>query len=293
VLDEADAAAFLLQRTESKRHKTPADPQDAAAIACDLGGLALALEQAGAYVAKSGLSFSEYRLRWESRQPEVLAWHDVRLMNYRSSVAVTWQTTVDQLSPAERFLLDILSWLGPEPIPVSLFADVLVDDVDARDAIVGLESWSLTRWTADKAGFTIHRLVQEITRQQLADGGKESSLNAVLDIFDRILPDPEWNEEGWRQWERLAPHVRAVLHYLEGRPIETTATEIMNRYGTWLARRAQYSDAERLLLRALSIEEHVLGPDHPNVTPTLNNLCSSPEKTDTFFRGNYRTGGPY
>ena len=54
VLDEEDAAAFLLERTEPKRKKTLADPREAAALARDLGGLALALEQAGAYVAKNG-----------------------------------------------------------------------------------------------------------------------------------------------------------------------------------------------------------------------------------------------
>jgi hypothetical protein len=57
VLEEAEAAAFLLARTESKRRETPADPQEAAAVARDLGGLALALEQAGAYVAKTSYLF--------------------------------------------------------------------------------------------------------------------------------------------------------------------------------------------------------------------------------------------
>jgi hypothetical protein len=89
VLDEAEAAAFLLERTEAKRRRTLAEPQEARALAREMGGLALALEQAGAYVAKRGLSFSEHRQRLESRKAEVLAWYDKRLMNYSSSVAVT------------------------------------------------------------------------------------------------------------------------------------------------------------------------------------------------------------
>ena len=52
VLAEEDAAAFLLERTESRRKKILTDSEDAAAVARDLGGLALALEQGGAYVAK-------------------------------------------------------------------------------------------------------------------------------------------------------------------------------------------------------------------------------------------------
>jgi hypothetical protein len=113
VLAEEDAAAFLLERTESRRKKMLTDSEDAAAVPHDLGSLALALEQGGAYVAKNSLSFSEYRQRWESRKAEVLAWYDKRLMNYPSSVAVTWQTTIEELSQSERKLLNILAWLAP------------------------------------------------------------------------------------------------------------------------------------------------------------------------------------
>jgi hypothetical protein len=64
VLGEQDAGAFLLERTEQRRKKTAADTEDAALVAHELGGLGLALEQAGAYIAKNRFSFSEYRQRW-------------------------------------------------------------------------------------------------------------------------------------------------------------------------------------------------------------------------------------
>ena len=101
--------------------------EDAAAVARDLGAFALALEQGGAYVAKIRVSFSEYRRRWESRKEEVLAWHDERLMLYPKSVATTWQTTIEELSDSERKLLNILAWLAPEPIPLSLLEGNIVD----------------------------------------------------------------------------------------------------------------------------------------------------------------------
>jgi hypothetical protein len=138
VLAEEDAAAFLLERTESRRKKMLTDSEDAAAVARDLGGLALALEQGGAYVAKIRVSFSEYRRRWESRKEEVLAWHDERLMLYPKSVATTWQTTIEELSQSERKLLNILAWLAPEPVPLLLLEGNFVDGADARDALAGL-----------------------------------------------------------------------------------------------------------------------------------------------------------
>jgi hypothetical protein len=123
------------------------DEGDAAALARDLGDLALALEQGGAYVAKIRVSFLEYRRRWESRKEEVLARNDERLMKYPKSVATTWQTTIEQLSQSERKLLNMLAWFAPEPIPVSLLEGNMVDGADARDALAELASWSLVNWT--------------------------------------------------------------------------------------------------------------------------------------------------
>jgi hypothetical protein len=49
VLGLEDAAAFLLERTDRRRQTTPDDAEAARQLALDLGQLALALEQAGAY----------------------------------------------------------------------------------------------------------------------------------------------------------------------------------------------------------------------------------------------------
>jgi tetratricopeptide (TPR) repeat protein len=273
VLDETEAAAFLLERTEAKRRRTLADPQEAMALAREMGGLALALEQAGAYVAKNGLSFSEYRQRWESRKAEVLAWYDKRLMNYSSSVAVTWQTTIEELSQSERKLLNILAWLAPEPKPLSLLDCNIVDGADARDALAGLASWSLARWMADREAVTVHRLVQEITRQRLSDNERHDTLDLAVALLDRALPSPDWDQNGWRLWEQLAPHCRNLLNRLQDHALEPKATEIMNGLALWLNNRTEHGEAEPLYRRALAIDEKSFGPEHPNVARGLNNLA--------------------
>jgi tetratricopeptide (TPR) repeat protein len=273
VLGEQDAAAFLLERTELRRKKTDADADDAAVLAHKLGGLALALEQAGAYIIKNRFSFSEYRQRWESTREKVLAWYDQRLMQYPSSVATTWQTSVDQLAQPERKLLNILGWLSPEPIPVLLLDGVPVDGADARDALAGLASWSLARWTADGEAFTVHRLVQEITRQRLSENEKESALECALLILDDKLPLPDWDREGWQLWERLVMHCRTLLSCLRDHPLEPKAARMMNCLALWLNNRAEPGEAEPLLRRALASYEKVLGPEHLSVAISLNNLA--------------------
>jgi hypothetical protein len=110
VLGIDDAAAFLLERTEKRRRNMPDDAATARLIADDLGGLALALEQAGAYVDKLGISLARYRDLWRESRGKVAGWSDERLMNYPRAFAVTWQTSVDQLTPAGRRLLERLAW---------------------------------------------------------------------------------------------------------------------------------------------------------------------------------------
>ena len=58
-----------------------------------------------------------------------------------------------------------------------------MDGADARDAVAGLASWSLARWMADGEGFTIHRLVLEITRQRLADKEKHNALESAVALL--------------------------------------------------------------------------------------------------------------
>ena len=112
VLAATDAMAFLLERTPHRRRAAD-DPSAAAAAARELGCLALALEQAAAYIDKLRLSFTEYLGRWRQKRPEVLRWHDERLMQYPASVAITWETTFAQLREPEQRCSR--SWPGWHP----------------------------------------------------------------------------------------------------------------------------------------------------------------------------------
>ena len=116
LLQETDAALFLLERTERGRRKRPTDGSDAATLARELDGLALALEQAGAFIVQRRVGLAEYLRDWRAHVPAVQEWHDARLMQYPRSVAVTWQTTLERLGAGEIALLRLLAWLAPEPL---------------------------------------------------------------------------------------------------------------------------------------------------------------------------------
>lgn len=66
-LAESAAVEFLLERTHDKRRRLPTDAADAQALAGELGRLALALEQAGAFIAQKRSSLADYVTRWRRR----------------------------------------------------------------------------------------------------------------------------------------------------------------------------------------------------------------------------------
>jgi hypothetical protein len=76
-LDSESAAAFLLARTAGTRQRESADEMSAQRLAELLGGLPLALEQAGADIAQRRISLSDYTQWWEQRlgtnSPEPIA----------------------------------------------------------------------------------------------------------------------------------------------------------------------------------------------------------------------------
>jgi hypothetical protein len=125
VLDPEDAISFLLERTVASRRKADDDKSRARELAEQLGRLALALEQAGAYIERQGMSFARYLADWHRNRERVLAWFDPRVMHYDTSVAITWQTSVAQLNDNARALLELLAWLAPEPIPEFLLDDAV------------------------------------------------------------------------------------------------------------------------------------------------------------------------
>jgi hypothetical protein len=135
----------LLDTTDHGRVKTGNDDEMAGAIADELGYLALALEQARAYINTKELSLAEYRRVWEANRINVLSWFNKQQMQYPASVAITWQTSFNQLSEAATILLNRLAWLAPDPIPKTLL-EVELTDAPSIDAIMRGKNLNNIHW---------------------------------------------------------------------------------------------------------------------------------------------------
>ena len=274
-LVEPAAVEFLLERTNDKRRRLPTDEQDAHALAHELGRLALALEQAGAFIAQKRSSLGDYLARWRERDQAVRQWNDERLTKYPRAVVTTWDTTVEQLSPEGLALLRQLSWLAPEPIPRSL-----LPDGPAQDALAELASFSLAKFEEGGGRFRIHRLVQDVTRERQSGEERDLSLQSILKIFNEADCGEPQDVRSWPIWDPLRPHLLTVTTYAEYYGIAEPTTRLMNGLGSLLFAKASYEAAEPLMRRALAIDEASNGPEHPRVAAGLNNLAQLLQATN-------------
>ncbi|HZH95238.1 MAG TPA: tetratricopeptide repeat protein, partial [Flavisolibacter sp.] len=275
VLSRDAATSFLLETTMAEREKNSNDEELAAGIAADLGYLALALEQARAYIVTKELSFDQYRKNWDKNKTSVLSWFDAQQMQYPASVAITWQTSFSQLSHPAMALLRRLSWLAPDPIPKTLF-EVEVPDtrpIDAIGAWQELKQYSLASSSEDKKAFTVHKLVQDVTRSKLNNSEASKKLGEAVNWLDAAFTGDPTNVHEWPQLEPLVPHILTLLDHTKKQETGNSFSRLINNVALLFYTKAQYKMAEPLMRRVTEIYKQSFGEDHPKVALALNNLA--------------------
>ncbi len=282
VLTETDAASFLLERTDRRRRKEPNDAEAAKELAVTLGQLALALEQAGAMINERRYTFSQYLQEWSTNHKAVMKWFSETTMQYPMSVAVTWQTSFDQLTPQAQRLLERLAWFAPDPIPESLLEVPVPDEDEAHEtafeALANLETYSLVTRSSEASAFTVHKLVQDVTRQR--DDTTHTMLKSGMGWINVAFIGEPWDVCNWPILEPLAPHALACARLADEASIPEPTSRLFNEIAQLYDAKAQYDFAEPLMRRALAIDESTHGPDHPRVAIDLNNLAQLLQATN-------------
>jgi hypothetical protein len=234
VLPPEAASVFLLERTNEERRKTSKDEIIAKELASELGCLALALEQAGAYIQhhEGGLSLSDYLDRWRQGKAQVRTYCDKRLMHYERSIAATWETTMQALDPAAMALFRILAWYAPTPIPRDLLSGPDVSniiskvvklasfdggEIDSEEALSDLIAYSMTK-KFDEQGIScvgLHRLVLEITRERMPAEVKASTIDAAAELLVHYAPREAYRPETWQDWQLLIAHAEVIWEAMQ------------------------------------------------------------------------------
>lgn len=283
-----EAIAFLLAR--GGRDAEDGDERTAAAaLARELGGLALALEQAAAYVETHALSLREYFRLFQQYGEKVLSVE--RSADYPHTIETVWTisfTAVKSTSSVAAELLALLAFFASDDIPLALIhagsdifpaalAELASDELKLQEAIRILRQHSLLE--VDEEGLSIHRVVQAVTRNTLSDTDRRSSAElAILSLHAALQGDPR-DVSTWRVFSRLASHVSTAAAYCEAEGTRLAeAAFCLNSTGLHLMGIGDYQSAKIYLEQSVRMYKKEHGPDNPNFAAALNNLGAAQQE---------------
>ena len=265
------------------RRRAPQLTEDEAGrVAEALGDLPLALAQAGAHLADTATGVQGYLTLLAERTRELLA-QDVTA-TYPVSLAASVQIALDRLalqSPAALELLTLAAYLGPEPIPLTLFSTHPAQLPDPLATVVGdplvftallrlLRQYGLAR--VEPATLELHRLLAAIVRSQ---PHQQPGLPVLgVGLLRAAVPDAPWNNPAaWPAWHQLLPHVLVAtgLHRtLMG--VERDVAWLLHRAAEYLDTRGEPATARPLFERALELHRSLLGEEHPDTLESASSL---------------------
>ena len=229
-MEQEEGIVFLLRRAKllepDARSEQPgtraASMASEYAAARDLvtrmGGLPLALDQAGAYIEETGCSLLDYLLRYKQQRSHMLDRRGRFAIDHPHSVVATFHLAMEQVKQEHKAAADILrfcAFLYAEAIPEELLMEqaahlgpglesMAADPFHFDQALAALRRLSLIQWHPQTQTFSLHRLVQEVLRTEMSEQEQtlwkkrvEAALNALF---------PEVTYQVWKRCERLLPH---------------------------------------------------------------------------------------
>ncbi len=214
VFRRAESVTFLQKRVSAL---TTAEAEQ---VAEKLGDLPLAIEQAGAWLAVTGMPVERYLELLDTELLRVL--EENPPPGYQRTAAATWLLSLERLrehKPAAAKLLELCAFFGPEPIPMSLlyserFVEVLVPfDPSLNDPFLQgtlvqeIGRYALASIDSSQASIQLHRLVQAVIRARLAPDESEDDRAHVHEILAAANPKDPDEPDNWKAYERLWPHI--------------------------------------------------------------------------------------
>lgn len=213
VFTRQESIDFLL-----KRAPKALSPGDAERIADSLGDLPLALEQAGAMLAETGMPVDTYLRQLAGRIEEIMA---VGIPPaYGRSMTAAWMLSVDKVQqslPQAVELLRCCAFFGQDPIPRNVFdtgmppagmtkvGDLIADPIKLARAFRELARFALVK--IDGGMLSVHRLVQALLRAELDPQEQADYQHEVHLILAAGAPEEPTDSKTWPQYRELVPHV--------------------------------------------------------------------------------------
>ncbi len=280
VLDRTVATALLVDRSGQD------DGLAAARVAETLGDLPLALQQAAAYMAGTGVSPEGYLELLDEETDEIL--RRSAPSDYPGSVATAWSISLKALaaeSPDALSLLRLLAFVAPDPLPreaLEAGSDALPEPLHAMTARPlllndGLDA--LTRFALVEVGkgLACHRVIQAVVREGMTADEARAFTGAAVSLLGASFPASAEAPQNFDAGTLLLPHAEAVAeHALEQQVAAGQATRLLLRVSSLLSYSVSPRAGIEPLQKALALLEHEESPEplRPSVLAGAGKLMS-------------------
>jgi tetratricopeptide (TPR) repeat protein len=293
-LDVEPGALLLLRRADLLSSDAPLEQADvseraiALSITQELGGLPLALDQAGAYIEETQCSLVDYLQLYRSQRADLLKARGGLVPDHPEPVATTWSLSfalVQERSAAAADLLRVCAFLHPDAIPEEIITEgaavlgrkvkAMARDPQAFNQALGvLLSYSLLKRQPEEHLLSMHRLVQAVLKDGMDIPTYRQWAERVVQAVNKALPD-DVEYRTYARYERCLPHAQECAQLIEQEHLTSfAARRLLYLTGIYLKEHARYAEAEAFYQHSLRIREQVLGPVHPDVAAPLNGLAA-------------------
>lgn len=273
------------EQIEQLARENPTEYMAAQELVTRLGGLPLALDQAGAYLEETGCGLAGYLQRYtHHRGAQLLARRGALCSDHPHSVTTTFvlaSQCVEQ-NPLASNLLRLCTFLHAEAIPEELFetdkspfwsvsGDTVSDPTRFDMAIAALRSFSLVQRHPETNTLSLHRLVQAVLREAMDECERTRVQQRTIQLLNATFP--EVTPDVWSLCERLMAHVLTCAATVTEGEETVELAELLHKAAHYLLERARYQEAGPLFLRALRIREHQQGLMHLDLATLLNHMA--------------------
>ncbi len=250
------------------------DPVEANLLAERLGDLPLAIEQAAAWRAVTGMPVSEYLRLFDESVAEIL--DTSTPSDYEVSVAAAWNVSFDELktrNPAAHQILHICAFFSPEPISRDLFTGgaskvsiseeldaALRDPIKLARAIRDINRYGLAKIDHGNNTLQLHRLVQLVLRNRVMGPKVHAQMrHGAHQLLASLDPNDPESSRNWARYREILPHAYAadVVDCSDSWPRQLVIN-LMRFLFQW----GDHEEAANLAMRAHRDFTEKLGPTH-------------------------------
>ena len=254
----------------------------------ELGGLPLALDQAGAYIQETQCDIADYLHEYRQWRARLLQRRGKQRKSHPESVTATFLFSFERVEKAHSDAADLLrlcAFLAPEEIPQELLTKDIEQSMQQSqervsiqgilDEIIGaLRDYSLIRRDSNKKTLSVHRLVQAVLRDTMDKATAQRWVEQAIKAVNRVFPSSKY--ETWLLCERYLVHALECAKLIKQYKMHSVeAAELLLCTAGHLNERGQYQEAEPLAQQALRIREQRFGSEHLATSQCLSFLATS------------------